>query len=375
MLNGMLMSTRADSPRPASLDRARAALRPHLPELTRRRAWIYWTDLLGTSFLAWSALVTGAAVAAGTFVLSTGERATLGVVLFVLSTLMLYRASAFLHEVAHVRGSMPGFAAAWDALIGVPLLMPSLVYDRVHMTHHDRSVFGTAADPEYVPGEGGHGHHGARLAAFAIVPLHLFVRWGIVTPLSLLHPGVRRFAVERLSSLASNPSYRRPIPEGREGRRWWALELACAGWCLAVTAAALFGLLPLAALAFALGAASVVSILHGVRSFATHRFDGGGASRTLDEQFLDSVNVTGHPLVTELWAPLGLRYHALHHLAPRLPYHALGRAHGLLLATLPADDPYRWVTFDSLSAVIAHVSAAAPVPSPVACEATACEAA
>jgi len=363
------MRTRSESPRTDSLDRARAILRPHLPELTRRRAWIYWTDLLGTSLLAWSALATGAAISGGAFDLPGGARLLLGVLLFGLATLMLYRASAFLHEVAHVRGSMPEFTAAWDALVGVPLLMPSLIYDRVHMTHHDRSVFGTDADPEYVPGEGGHGHHGARLAAFALLPVHLLLRWGIVTPLSLVHRGVRQFAVARLSSLASNPVYRRPSPEGPEARRWWTLELACSGWCLALAAAAITGVLPLGALAFALGVASVVSILHGVRSFAAHRFEGGGASRTLDEQFLDSVNVTGHPLFTELWAPLGLRYHALHHLAPRLPYHALGRAHRLLLASLPANDPYRRVTFDSLSEVIAHVSAAPPEPRPVACEA------
>jgi fatty acid desaturase len=41
-----------------------------------------------------------------------------------------------------------------------------------------------------------------------------------------------------------------------------------------------------------------------------------------------------------LWAPVGLRYHALHHLLPNLPYHSLGRAHRRLLAQLPADSPY-----------------------------------
>ena len=28
-----------------------------------------------------------------------------------------------------------------------------------------------------------------------------------------------------------------------------------------------------------------------------------------------------------LWAPVGLRYHALHHLMPSMPYHSLGEAH------------------------------------------------
>ena len=40
-------------------------------------------------------------------------------------------------------------------------------------------------------------------------------------------------------------------------------------------------------------------------------------------------------------APVGLRYHALHHWIPSLPYHNLGRAHRLLVATLRSDAPYR----------------------------------
>jgi fatty acid desaturase len=43
----------------------------------------------------------------------------------------------------------------------------------------------------------------------------------------------------------------------------------------------------------------------------------------------------------ELWAPVGLRYHALHHLFPSLPYHNLGKAHRRLMRELPADSPYR----------------------------------
>ena len=41
-----------------------------------------------------------------------------------------------------------------------------------------------------------------------------------------------------------------------------------------------------------------------------------------------------------LVAPVGLRYHALHHWIPSLPYHNLGRAHRVLVATLRSDAPY-----------------------------------
>jgi fatty acid desaturase len=46
-------------------------------------------------------------------------------------------------------------------------------------------------------------------------------------------------------------------------------------------------------------------------------------------------------LLSALAAPVGLRYHALHHHLPTVPYHSLGALHRRLLAELPADDPYR----------------------------------
>jgi len=90
---------------------------------------------------------------------------------------------------------------------------------------------------------------------------------------------------------------------------------------------------------------------------------------TIEQQLLDSVNVPGNPLITTLWAPVGLRFHALHHLLPGLPYHSLGTAHRRLLAELPADSPYRqtvvsglWPTLIQLFRSGARSGGAAPVP-------------
>jgi fatty acid desaturase len=38
------------------------------------------------------------------------------------------------------------------------------------------------------------------------------------------------------------------------------------------------------------------------------------------EQYLDSVNIPGNPVLTPLWAPVGLRYHATHHLFPTMSW-------------------------------------------------------
>ena len=58
-------------------------------------------------------------------------------------------------------------------------------------------------------------------------------------------------------------------------------------------------------------------------------------------QLRDSINQRGLPAVTVLLAPVGLRYHALHHLLPTLPYHSLGTVHRQLLAELPTGSAYR----------------------------------
>jgi fatty acid desaturase len=56
-----------------------------------------------------------------------------------------------------------------------------------------------------------------------------------------------------------------------------------------------------------------------------------------------------------MWAPVGLRFHALHHLLPGLPYHALPEAHRRLMAALPPDSPYRRTNSPSLRASLTHL--------------------
>lgn len=58
------------------------------------------------------------------------------------------------------------------------------------------------------------------------------------------------------------------------------------------------------------------------------------------EQFLDSIDVPGNLLWTPLWAPVGLRFHATHHLFPSMPYHSLGEAYRRLNTQLSARELY-----------------------------------
>jgi fatty acid desaturase len=72
------------------------------------------------------------------------------------------------------------------------------------------------------------------------------------------------------------------------------------------------------------------------------------------EQLQDSITLPDNVVVTELFVPLGLRFHALHHLFPHLPYHVLGRAHRRLMKELPADSDYHRTVRSGIGAVFAQ---------------------
>ena len=56
--------------------------------------------------------------------------------------------------------------------------------------------------------------------------------------------------------------------------------------------------------------------------------------------FRSSVNVPPPGQLAELWAPVGLRYHALHHLLPSMPYHSYPEAHRRLSRELAPPSTY-----------------------------------
>src|SRR4051812_18764687 len=71
--------------------------------------------------------------------------------LFAVSSLLLYRAALFIHEIVHFRsGSFRAFRIVWNLVCGIPLLLPSFTY-YTHLDHHRRKHFGTKQDGEYLP--------------------------------------------------------------------------------------------------------------------------------------------------------------------------------------------------------------------------------
>src|SRR3546814_16281522 len=92
-----------------------------------------------------------------------------------------------------------------------------------------------------------------------------------------------------------------------------------------------------------------------IRTLVAHLWENDGEVLTVTGQFLDSVNVPPPGLLPELWAPVGLRYHALHHLLPGVPYHSLAEAHRRPKDALPAASQYPGANYDSLPKLVMNL--------------------
>jgi fatty acid desaturase len=313
---------------------------------------IYWADLLACVAIGWPAFA---------FAVARWGNGWAWLALAV-AVFALYRAALFIHELSHLAGgAVRGFPVAWDLLAGFPLLAPSLMYVGSHGEHHKARIFSTTLDPEYAPVA----HWSAWRVAGAtlgllLVPAALVLRWGLLVPLGWFVPAVRELAVGRLSTLVINPRYVRKAPVGVMKKRWQREELACMGVVWLATAAGVSGRVPARAFALWFGLVGTILMINHLRTLGAHGYAHEGGPVTLDEQVADSTNLWGpawlRPL-TALVAPVGLRFHALHHYFPTLPYHALGAVHRKLSRELPAGSIYRATERPALIAVLAQLAA------------------
>ena len=290
-------------------------------ELTRdiaeARPGIYWPDMLASAVVGYGAL-------AGAIVVGNPVAAVL---LGLLASLALYRALLFIHELTHIhKDALPGFRFGWNLVVGIPLLIPSFMYEGVHTQHHARTRYGTVEDPEYLPLALMKPWSLPVFALTAILlPVALLIRSAVLVPLGAVIPPLRDLVWGRASALAINPQYRRRKPEGDFARMVFWQELGCSVWALSVlVASAAWGWRPLV---IALCVVSLTAFLNQVRTLVAHLWENDGEAMTVTAQYLDSVNVPPPAKFSGFWAPVGLRYHALHHLLPSVPYHSLAEAH------------------------------------------------
>ncbi len=256
-----------------------------------------------------------------------------------------------MHEISHLRKvALPGFETVWNVLVGVPLLMPSFVYSGVHPDHHSLATYGTKGDPEYLPFATSRGMIIAFALQSLLIPMILIVRFIPIAMVCLVIPRFHRWVAAHASSLTMNVSYRRNVTADalRTMVQWQVYILVFWGCCFA---AVVQGLLPWQIFLIWYAATAFASLVNALRTLGAHCYETSGEPRSRLQQLEDSIDTPG-AFFTELWAPVGLRYHALHHYFPGLPYHNLGEAYRRLTGNA---SPYDRMSSASLAASLSSL--------------------
>jgi hypothetical protein len=303
-------------------------------DLAILRPELYWMDFIASYVFGWFGFVMAQSP-------NFPDWATAA--WYCISGFAFYRALSFIHEIAHFRSQLGSFWIVWNALCGIPMAMPSFLYYRSHYVHHNPKLYGTKMDGEYIAFV-----HEPRFRIITYVllsffaPVFLMVRFTVLFPISLVVPTLRKWLVEKGSALVIDPDFVSEAPVGRTRIEWFICECGVfVFWATLITLAATEVITAAWLLHWVL-LMGAVSIVNALRTLAAHRWGNASESLSLEGQYLDSINLTSATWawLNALIAPVGLRYHALHHLFPFLPYHALGQAHRRLVEGLTRDSGY-----------------------------------
>jgi len=325
-----------------------------IADLQRPNQWIYWVDFL-------SSIILGHITLHLMFILPWLYGFTTPVMVAMavsyVATIILYmRALMFIHELVHLpENGFTVFRIVWNALCGIFFLVPSFLY-YPHVDHHRRKHYGTDHDGEYLPlSRRGPWMIIGFIAQALVLPFLALLRFLIISPVCWFVPKLRPFVHRHMSTMVVDPFYERNDGSPKVMRVVILQEVLCFAWCVWFMIRG--GILrdqpldPFWLIAYAVGVG--ILVLNELRTLGAHRWTNDGAEMTFSEQLLDTVNYPERPWFTELWGPIGTRYHALHHLFPRLPYHNLGEAHRRLTEGLPANSIYHQTSAVSLCSEIA----------------------
>ncbi|MCF8481434.1 MAG: fatty acid desaturase [Rhodospirillum sp.] len=269
---------------------------------------IYFRDLLIVQVLfiasfAWAASVTGWIV----------------LIPWVIAAVSLHRAGMFLHEIVHRPNHkrMHAFNTYWNWTTGALIMVPTLRFQKPHLTHHANGIFRTKNDPQYLLVRS---TPGLMVLVLVVVPLTMpFLNFFQMLTAALggigLEEAIERRAQARGYSICTPMTTREKAVVTRLSRFYLAVFI--------VYAALLPQTLPLYYSLLAAG-----WFLTAARIPLEHELDRYADSSNAGDQILDSFTVeTPLALLTQ---PLGFRFHTAHHMYPGVPYHNLPSLHAEL---------------------------------------------
>lgn len=301
----------------------------------------YWFDFIASAIIGWVFL--------GVQVIYD-LNLTLSIFYFLISVLAFYRALCFLHEITHLReNDLPFFSYAWALLIGIPLLMPSFLYREIHQAHHHKNKYGTQLDGEYVT----EFTTSFKYILYVFIgnllaPIFTVFRFAVLGPISFCFPSIRHWVKLNASALSLKFPFKREIAS-EKSKLWLMEELLSIIFIWSVIIAIVLNILPASVILYYSYLIISISVLNSIRAIgATHRYSSHGNSMSFHNQFLDSFNVDSSRIDSILLCPVGLRFHALHHLFPGLPYHSLAEAHNRIKSSLSIESDYHQTNINSV---------------------------
>jgi fatty acid desaturase len=312
---------------------ARASLKTGPIDFFKIDAVAYWKDLI---------LCTVLAYVTASIYLSMPVSSPFKYVAFPFAVFWLYRASSMVHEVSHLNKSqLPGFKIGWNILLGIPTLFPSTFFSSHHRDHHSGRHYGTPQDPEYIVNVFTPGSLAGTLffiAYLSVYPVFVLVRF-MLAPISYLRPSWREFTLKRLSSFTLNWKYERNLAR-LDRRAFNTVEFFCCLRAWLIPLGMVVGISHWTRLPQMYLLAICVLFCNQMRFLADHHFESHGEKMSMAEHVIDSCNYSQRDFLTWVFFPFTIRFHALHHLFPTIPYHNLEAAHAHLTDALPADSTY-----------------------------------
>jgi len=293
----------------------------------------YWIDLVLCTLCAY--------VAAGAY-LAMPLGSWQQFLAFPFAVFWLYRGNSMVHEVSHLgKKQFPAFSATWNVLLGIPTLFPSTFFTTHHRDHHSGRHYGTPQDPEYIINVFTPGSLASSLfyvVHVAVYPIFVLFRF-LLAPISFLSPAWRDFTLRRLSSFTLNWRYERNL--SRMDRKTFTLvEMLCCVRAWFIPLGVIIGLTDWTRLPLMYLLAITILAANQMRFFADHHFESHGEKMSMSDHVTDSCNYSNNDFFTWLFFPFTIRFHALHHLFPTIPYHNLPAAHAHLTEQLPDDSTY-----------------------------------
>ena len=293
----------------------------------------YWWDLVLCTFMAY--LFASLYLA---FPLFSWQQC----VCFPIAAFWLYRGNSMVHEVSHLgKKQFPRFGLAWNLLLGIPTLFPSTFFTAHHRDHHSGRHYGTPQDPEYIVNVFTPGSYASTIFYFLHVtfyPVFVLLRF-MLAPISFLRKDWREFTLRRLSSFTLNWKYERNISR-MDRKTFTMIEIMCCLRAWAIPISVMIGLTTWVRIPLMYFLAITILFANQMRFFADHHFESEGEQMSMSDHITDSCNYSKNDFLTWLFFPFTIRFHALHHLFPTIPYHNLPAAHQHLTDNLPHDSVY-----------------------------------